>query len=61
MARVRTGRPNGRPPLAREERQNVVDMHLHVPVELIEKIDRIRKGDLTRKDVIIRALREMEE
>jgi metal-responsive CopG/Arc/MetJ family transcriptional regulator len=36
-------------------------MHIHIPVELIEKIDRLRKGAETRKDIIIRAIREMEE
>lgn len=61
MARIRTGRPNGRPPLAREERQHVVDMHLHIPLELIEKIDQLREGNQTRKDVIISAIRDLVE
>ncbi len=61
MARIRTGRPNGRPPLASGDRAATVDMHIHMPVELIEKIDRLRKGAETRKDIIIRAIREIEE
>jgi hypothetical protein len=61
MARIRTGNPNGRPPLAREERSSVVDIHIHVPVEIMDKIDRMRKGNETRKDVIVRLVEEAEE
>lgn len=61
MARVRTGRPTGRPPSRLQERAAVVDMHLHIPLDLVEKIDRLRKGDETRKDIIIRAIEELKE
>ncbi len=63
MARIRTGRPNGRPPLALEGKKEgeTIDLHMKAPVELVEKIDRLRKGAETRKDVIVRVLREYAE
>lgn len=59
MARIRTGRPNGRPtsPL-----QGGHDMLMkNVPMEIMEKIDRLRKGNETRKDVILRLIQETPE
>lgn len=61
MSRIRTGRPNGRPPLAREGKQQVVDMHIHVPLELVEKIDKLREGNQTRKDFIVQAIKNLPE
>jgi len=63
MARMRTGRPNGRPTLslARKDKGDKVDLHIHIPVDLAEKIDRMRQGAETRKDVIVRVLSEYAE
>jgi hypothetical protein len=61
MARIRTGRPTGRPPLERENKEAVVDMHIHIPMALIEKLDRLRKGAETRKDILMRIVKEYPE
>ena len=59
MTRVRgTGRPNGRPPSSLEGKK-AIDMHMKdVPVDVIEKVEKLRQGAETRKDVIVRVLRE---
>jgi hypothetical protein len=59
MARVRgTGRPNGRPPSSLEGKESI-DMHMKgMPVDVIMKIDVLRQGTETRKDVIVRIVRE---
>jgi hypothetical protein len=59
MARVRTGNPNGRPPLAING--DKVDLHMHLPADIMKKIDRLRREAETRKDVIVRILREYAE
>jgi hypothetical protein len=61
MARIRTGKPIGRPPLARKDREDTVDTHLIMPVDVIEKIDRLRQGNESRKDVLVRLVREAPE
>lgn len=61
MTRVRgTGRPNGRPPSSLEGKNSVDVFMKNVPVDIIEKIDGLRQGAETRKDVIVRILREYE-
>lgn len=62
MSRPRyTGRPNGRP-AASLEGKTAIDMHMKdVPVDVIEKIDRLRKGAETRKDILVRIVREYPE
>jgi hypothetical protein len=59
MARIRTGRPNGRPPL--EVKGEMIDLHIKAPAAIVQKIDRLRQRAETRKDVIIRVLREYSE
>ncbi len=61
MARVRTGRPNGRPPSPLQGRESIDMLMKNVPIDVIEKIDRLRQGNETRKDVIVRAIREIPE
>jgi len=56
MARIHTGRPNGRPPKA--EKVGVVDFHANLPAEIMDKIDSLRQGNETRKDVIVRLVRD---
>jgi hypothetical protein len=61
VARVRgTGRPNGRPPSSLEGKSGVDVLMKAVPVDVIEKVDSLRQGAETRKDVIVRVLREYE-
>ncbi len=61
MPRVRgTGRPNGRPPASLEGKTSI-DMHMKdMPIDVIAKIDSLRRGAETRKDVIVRVFREYE-
>ncbi|HWS85053.1 MAG TPA: hypothetical protein VN207_12435 [Ktedonobacteraceae bacterium] len=59
MGRIRTGQPNGRPPLTREQREGTVDTHMNLPVDVIEKIDRMKKSNESRKDFIVRVIREL--
>lgn len=49
-----TKRGPGRPPL--RERAKVQDMHLNLPIELIEAIDATR-GNKSRTDMIMSAIR----
>jgi hypothetical protein len=62
MSRPRyTGRPNGRPPASLEDK-TAIDMHMKdVPVDIIEKLDRLRQGSETRKDILMRIVREYQE
>lgn len=53
-----TGMPNGRPP-APLEGKTKIDMHMKdVPVDVIEKLDSLRTGNETRKDILVRIVRE---
>lgn len=61
MARIRTGRPNGRPPIPLQGRESADLLMKNVPADVIEKIDRLRKGAETRKDVIVRLVEEAKE
>ena len=61
MSRIRTGRPNGRSPLAREDKAGAVDFHANLLTDIIEKIDRLRRGAETRKDILMRIVREYPE
>lgn len=49
-----TRRGPGRPPL--KERAKVQDMHLNLPIDLIEAIDAVR-GNKSRTDMIMSAIR----
>lgn len=60
MARIRTGRPNGRPPSPVQGRDQITTS-ITLAVDVIEKIDRLRKGAETRRDIIERLVREMPE
>ena len=57
-------RPVGRPALTPEQKtqkEPTVDTHLNIPVSIVEKIDKLRKAGESRKDFIVRVLREYEE
>jgi len=57
-------RPVGRPPLSAEQKaqkEGTIDTHINIPVSMIEKIDRLRKPNESRKDFIVRVLREYPE
>ena len=55
-----TGMPNGRPPASLDGKTKI-DMHMKdVPVDVIEKLDRLRTGNQTRKDILVRIVREYE-
>lgn len=60
MARIRTGKPNGRPPLARGN-EGKVDFHVNIPSDIMDKIDRLKRSNESRKDVIVRLIREYPE
>jgi len=49
-------RPAGRPPLSPEQKaqkEGTIDTHMNIPVSIIEKIDRLRKPNESRKDFIV--------
>jgi len=57
-------RPTGRPPLSPEQKaqkEETIDTHMNIPISIIEKIDRLRKPSESRKDFIVRVLREYPE
>lgn len=60
MARVRTGRPNGRPPSPLQGREEITTS-ITLSADVIQKIDRLRKGAETRRDIIERAIRDLPE
>lgn len=49
-------RKPGRPPLPKEQRVTGKDVHLLVPDELLDQVDK-RRGGQTRKDFILKAIR----
>lgn len=54
-------RPVGRPPMTNQERatrEQVIDTHLNLPISLVEAIDQERDKSESRKDCIVRLLRE---
>lgn len=61
MARIRTGKPNGRPPKAVSQEDGTIDFHANLPADFIDKVDRLKKGAETRKDVIVRILKDYPE
>jgi hypothetical protein len=61
MARIRTGKPNGRPPKDTNQEVGTVDFHANLPTEIVEKIKRLRTGNETLKDVIVRLVKEYKE
>jgi hypothetical protein len=57
-------RPAGRPPLSPEQKahkEGTIDTHMNIPVSIIEKIDRLRTLNESRKDFVVRVLREYPE
>lgn len=60
MARVRTGNPNGRPPASLEGKKEITTS-ITLSVDVVEKIDRMRKNNETRRNVIERIVRELPE
>lgn len=50
-----TTRKPGRPPLPKEKRVTGKDVHLLVPDELLDQVDK-RRGGQTRKDFILKAI-----
>ena len=60
-------RPTGRPPLTIEQKpqrvgkEPTVDTHMNLPIGVVEKIDRLRQVGESRKDFIVRILREYPE
>lgn len=60
MARIRTGQPNGRPPKSVEGKTEITTS-ITLAVDVIEKIDRMRKGNETRRNLIERIVRELAE
>jgi uncharacterized protein (DUF111 family) len=61
MARIRTGKPNGRPPSPLQDRESTDMVMKNVPSDVIEKIDRLRQSNESRKDVIMRIIRMQSE
>ena len=61
MARIRTGKPNGRPPSPLQGRESIDMLMKNVPSDVIEKIDRLRQGNESRKDVIVCIIRMQKE
>jgi hypothetical protein len=54
----------GRPPLSdqeRSEREKSIDMHVWLPESIVEKIDRLKRFNESRKDYIVRVLQEQDE
>lgn len=54
-------RPAGRPPPSPEQKaqkEGTIDTHMNIPVSIIEKIDRLREPNESRKDFVVRVLRE---
>lgn len=60
MARIRTGNPNGRPAKSVEGKTEITTS-ITLAVDVIEKIDRMRKGNETRRNFIEQIVRELAE
>jgi hypothetical protein len=54
-------RPVGRPPLPPEQKIKTVDTHINIPIDVIEKIDRLRCAGESRKAFLVRIVREYTE
>ena len=61
MARIRTGNPNGRPAASTEGKTSIDMLMKNVPIDIINKIDRLRKKPETRKDFLVRMVKELAE
>ena len=55
------GRPVGRPPLPPEQKSKTVDTHINIPIDVIEKIDRLKHAGESRKAFLVRLVREYPE
>lgn len=61
MARIRTGKPNGRPASPVQGREHIDMLMKNVPADVVEKIDRLRQDAESRKDLLVRLVREAAE
>jgi hypothetical protein len=55
-----SGKPNGRPPSPVQGREQVTTS-MTLAIDVVEKIDRLRKGNETRRNLIERLVREVPE
>ena len=61
MSKIRTGKPNGRPAHSLEGKTAIPLNMKDVPVDVFEKLDRLRTGKETRKDILVRIVRAYAE